>query len=50
MAARMQRVKVVRVKKTATKPTQPNYDEYMYKCHLCLFGSTNIQKLVENLD
>ncbi|KPM11356.1 SET domain zinc finger protein [Sarcoptes scabiei] len=49
MAARMQRVKVVRVKKTATKPTQPNYDEYMYKCHLCLFGFKRRGMLVNHL-
>lgn len=38
MAARMQRVKVPRAKKVATKPSQPNYHEYIYKCHICLYG------------
>lgn len=38
MAARMQRIKVPRAKKVATKPSQPNYHEYIYKCHICLYG------------
>lgn len=33
----------------ATKPSQPNYNEYMYKCTQCLLGFKRRGMLVNHL-
>lgn len=49
LAARMQRIKSQRTKKIATKPSQPNYHEFVYKCHQCLLGFKRRGMLVNHL-
>lgn len=45
----MQRIKSQRTKKIATKPSQPNYHEFVYKCHQCLLGFKRRGMLVNHL-